>query len=67
MHVFEKIKNKDLSNWIVDLTLVFGKFRHQIFLEPIYKIKQDKKLIGQFVFAKGKLYFRGVILFSCAD
>lgn len=45
MPIFKKIKEKDLSNyWTVGLTLVLEKVTHEIFLETIYRDKQDKKL-----------------------
>lgn len=45
MPIFKKIKEKDLSHyWTVGLTLVLEKVIHEIFLETIYRDKQDKKL-----------------------
>lgn len=67
MHTSKKIKKKDLSNyWTVGLTLVLEKVIHQIFLETIYRDKQDKKLTenSQCAFSKGKLHLVSAVHFS---
>lgn len=67
MPIFKKIKKKDLSNyWTVGLTLVLEKVLHEIFLETIYRDKQDKKLTenSQCGFSKGKLHLISAIHFS---